>query len=256
NRCGNGATCAFTNGTALNIIQQQGLGFAVPKPTYTGTSGLPWSAGSFPNDPNYKDGYANEWNLDLQRELSSTMMVSAAYVGSHSGRLPYGASIANGASQATRCAAQTQFAPTATCTAAELAQIDTLRQMPWFNAGPAYTRSIGYAHYNGLQTRFQKRFSGGLQSIFSYTWSKSTDISSGYFNVENGNGGGSTIQNYYDPNTARGQSSYNIGQFASWATVYELPFGHGKRWATSGPLAWVIGDWQTNYIFQMRSGQP
>src|SRR5207237_8531729 len=35
-----------------------------------------------------------------------------------------------------------------------------------------------------------------------------------------------------------------------------LPFGHGKRWATSGPLAWVIGDWQTNYLFQMRSGQP
>ena len=40
-------------------------------------------------------------------------------------------------------------------------------------------------------------------TLVSYTWSKSTDIGSGYFNVENGPGGGSTVQNYFDSSTAR-----------------------------------------------------
>jgi hypothetical protein len=42
----------------------------------------------------------------------------------------------------------------------------------------------------------------------------------------------------------------------SWATGYELPFGKGKQWASSGPLSWVVGGWQANYILQARSGQP
>ena len=106
--------------------------------------------------------------------------------------------------------------------------------MPWVGANINYTLSTGYSNYNALQTRFQRRFTGGLHTLVSYTWSKSIDVSSGYFNVENGPGGGSTTQNYYDPSTARGVSSYDITQFLSWSTVYELPLGRGKRWLTSG----------------------
>jgi hypothetical protein len=56
--------------------------------------------------------------------------------------------------------------------------------------------------------------------------------------------------------TARGVSSYDITQFLSWATVYELPFGRGKKWLQSGPSSLILGNWQANYIFQARSGQP
>ncbi len=245
NSCTNGSTCAFTNGTAVDIITQQGLGFATPLPIYTGhSSSLPWTG--FPNqgdDPKFKDGYSQQWNLEIQRELSPTMMVSAAYVGSASGRLPYGAGNANAASQAF---------PSGTPTSV----VDATRQMPWVTAGLTYSRSIGYAHYNALESRFQKRFSDGLHTLVSYTWGKSTDVGSGYFNVENGTGGGSTIQNYYDMSTARGVSSYDIKHFLSWATVYELPAGRGKRWFQSGPASWILGNWQANYIFQARSGQP
>src|SRR5262249_42924597 len=68
--------------------------------------------------------------------------------------------------------------------------------------------------------------------------------------------GGSTVQNYYDQSTAEGLSSYDIAHFFSWATVYELPFGRGKRWLQHGPASWILGNWQANYIFQMRSCQP
>jgi hypothetical protein len=232
------ATASFVNSTSANIIQLQAQGFATPLPTTN-----PWTpANTFGDDPNYKDSYSQQWHLEFQRELTPTMLVSAAYVGSSNGRLPY-SGLGNTASQASP-----NGTPNAT--------IDALRPMPWVGANINYTRSTGYSHYNALQTKFQRRFSNGLHTLASYTWSKSTDVGSGYFNVENGPGGGSTIQNYYDPTTARGVSSYDITHFFSWATVYELPLGRGKRWLPSGPGSWILGNWQANYIFQVRSGQP
>jgi hypothetical protein len=241
-------SAAFVNGTAADIIQLQSQGFANPLPTTN-----PWSPfNTFGDDPNYKDGYSQQWQFEFQRELTPTMVISAAYVGSKNGRLPY-SGFANTARQASRnpCAAGD-----AACIAAFNASVDALRPMPWVNANINYTLSTGYSNYNALQTRFQRRFANGLQTLVSYTWSKSTDVSSGYFNVENGPGGGSTIQNFYDPNTARGVSSYDIPHFFSWATVYELPAGRGKRWFQSGPASWILGNWQANYILQARSGQP
>jgi len=227
----------FTGGTQKLITDLQGH-FPTPLPTTK-----PWRPNNtFGDDPKYKDGYSEQWNFEAQRELSASTMVSAAYVGSKDGRLPH-TGLANAARQAS---------PSGTATSV----IDALRAMPWVNANITYSRSIGLSHYNALQTRMQRRFTNDLSSLVSYTWSKSTDVSSGYFNVENGTGGGSTVQNFYDPNTARGLSSYDIAHFFSWATVYDLSFGRGKGWLSSGPASWFLGNWQANYIFQIRSGQP
>jgi hypothetical protein len=227
----------FVGGTAANIIQIQGQGFATPLPTTT-----PWGVGSFPNLPTNKDPYSHQWHVEVQRQLSPTMVVSVAYVGSKNGRMPF-AGFANAARQAFPAGT-----PAAT--------VDAARLMPWVGAGVVYTEPIGFSNYNALESRFQRRFSNGWSTLVSYTWSKSIDVSSGYFNVENGPGGGSTIQNYYDFSTARGVSSYDIPHFLSWATVYEFPAGPGKRWFTKGPAAWILGGWQANSIFQARSGAP
>lgn len=232
------ASANFVNNTAFNIIQIQGQGFATPLPTTN-----PWTpANTFGDDPKYKDPYSQQWHLELQRQLTPSMMVSAAYVGSKNGRLPY-SGLGNTARQAS---------PNGT----PASVIDALRPMPWVAANINYTLSQGTSNYNALQTSFQRRFSRGLHTLVSYTWSKSIDVSSGYFNVENGPGGGSTLQNYFDPSTGRGLSAYNIPHFLSWATVYELPFGKGKKWIQNGPASWVLGNWQANYIFQARSGAP
>jgi Carboxypeptidase regulatory-like domain/TonB dependent receptor len=237
----------FLNGSQANIIQIQGQGFATPLPTTN-----PWGVGGFPNNPRYKDPYSHQWHFEVQRELSPTTMISVAYVGSKNGRLPY-SGFANAARQASRNSCASNDAP---CNTAFLASVDALRLMPWVGAGLNYTQNIGYSNYNALESKFQRRFSKGLSTLLSYTWGKSIDVSSGYFNVENGPGGSSTIQNYYDQSTARGVSSYDITHFLSWATLYEPPFGRGKRWFRSGPAAWIFGDWQVNSIVQIRSGAP
>ncbi|HKC66446.1 MAG TPA: TonB-dependent receptor [Pyrinomonadaceae bacterium] len=231
-------TANFLNGTAFNIIQIQGQGFTNPLPTTN-----PWGVGSFPNVPTYKDPYSHQWHVEVQRELSPTMVLSVAYVGSVNRRLPY-AGFANAANRAFP-----NNTPSAT--------VDAARLMPWVSAGMVYTLNTGYSNYNALETKLQRRFSKGWSTLVSYTWSKSIDVSSGYFNVENGAGGGSTIQNFWDQSTARGVSSYDIPHFLSWATVYEVPAGHGKKWFNhGGPASWLLGDWQINYIMQARSGQP
>jgi hypothetical protein len=231
------ATSAFANGSQALLTSIQGH-FPTPLPPTN-----PWSpTNTFGDDPRYKDGYSHQWQFEIQREFTPNLMLSTAYVGSSNGRLPY-TGLANAASQAS---------PNGT----PAAQIDALRAMPWVNANITYSQSIGYSHYNALETKLQRRFANGLSSLVSYTFGKSTDISSGYFNVENGPGGGSTVQNYYDQSSARGVSGYDITHFLSWATVYELPFGRGKRMLSHGPLSWFLGNWQLNYILQARSGQP
>jgi hypothetical protein len=238
----------FSGGTSKSILDLQG-NFPNPLPGPT-----PWTAGGFALDPhNYKDGYSHQWNIELQRQLTPNLMVAAAYVGSKNGRLSYEGK-ANAARQASpnNTCAKTDTA----CNKAYVNAVDALRAMPWVNPGFTYAQSIGYSHYNALETGIQRRFANGLHSLLSYTWGKSTDVSSGYFGVENGNGGGSAVQNYYDQSTARGVSGYDITHFLSWATIYELPAGHGKRWLTSGPASWILGNWEATYIFQARSGQP
>jgi hypothetical protein len=136
------------------------------------------------------------------------------------------------------------------------AQIDALRAMPWVNINN-YTMSIARSSYNGLESKLDHRFANGLSSLVSYTWSKSIDEGSGYFGVENSlAGGGSTVQNFYDLRSARGPSGYDITHFFSWANVYELPAGRGKRFFQSGPLSWIFGNWESDSILQARSGIP
>jgi hypothetical protein len=205
----------------------------------------PWTGlqSNFFDDPNFKDGWSQQWNLDIERELTPSTVLSVAYVGSKNGRLEYTGN-ANAASHAS---------PPGTA----LSAVDALKAIPWMNTNIHYTQSIGSGSYNSLQVRFQRRLTRGLMTLIAYTWSKSLDNSSGYFGVENGAGqNGSAVQNYFDPNSNRSVSGYDIPQFFSWFTVYELPFGRAERWLHDGPPSWVFGNWQINYIFQARSGQP
>jgi len=227
----------FASGTFFNIIQLQGQGFATPLPTAS-----PWTVGGFNDDPLYKDPYSHQWHVEYQRELSKSSMIAVAYVGSISRRLPY-SGLGNTARHAFPAGT-----PAAT--------VDADRPVPWVGAGLNYTLAIGRASYRALEAKFQRRFTNGWSALVSYTWSRTFDTGSGYFNVENGTGGSASIQNYWDQSTAWGPASYSIPHFISAAVLYEPPFGKGKRWFSNGPASWILGNWQTNFIAQARSGSP
>jgi Carboxypeptidase regulatory-like domain len=210
-----------------------------PSPVVAAT---PWNGGGYVNDPNYKDTRSQQWNAEIQRQLTHNMMLSVSYVGSHDSRLDY-TGYGNSASQ-----------PSPKGTPATT--IDQLKYVPWAAPTWRFSQSIGWANYNALEAKFERRFSGGLLTLLSYTWSKTLDTSSGYFNAENGSGGSSVVQDYFTPGLNYGPAGYNIPQLLTWSTVYDVPFGRGQKWLTNGPASWVLGNWEANYVFLARSGQP
>jgi hypothetical protein len=204
----------------------------------------PWltTGGGYINEPGYQDQRAVEYNLQLQQQIAPTTLLTLGYAGSKSTRLPF-TGYANAANKPS---------PAGT----PLTTIDTYKYMPWMAPGWHYSVAHGYANYNALLVSFQRRFSNSMNTIASYTWSKSLDNSSGWFNAENGTGGGSVVQSYFEPRNAYGISSYDIAHNLTWSTVYALPFGKNRRWVQNGPLNYAVGGWSLNYLFQVRSGQP
>jgi len=197
----------------------------------------PWNATGWMNDPQRKDGYANQWNVEIQHQFTQSTMLSVAYVGSYNGRLDR-TGLGN--------IARTPGPGTP-------AEVNARRPVPWMGGVFRYSTSTGSTYYNGLQIKAERRFANGLQSLLSYTWSRSIGNTSGWFNAEEGSGGG--CQNFWDLKTCRGVSGFDVPHFTSWSTFYELPAGRGKRWLTTGPASWVLGNWRLTWVLSARSGQ-
>jgi outer membrane receptor protein involved in Fe transport len=230
-----------TEGGRIQRIEDvRNLPFAQPRPA-------PWNSDGFYNDPDRKNAYSHQWHIEFQREISRNLMAAIAYVGSYNGRMEYA-----GRAQAPPRPA----VDPATGRRLTAAERDQLRPWPHINGTFTYSDDIGMSRYNALQFKAQHRFSGGLTSMLSYTWSRTVDTSSGWFNAEGGIGGGATVQNYHDIDSNRATSSYDIPHILTWGTVWELPAGRGKRWLNRGPAAAILGDWQLNWILLARSGQP
>lgn len=119
-------------------------------------------------------------------------------------------------------------------------------------------RSIGTAAYNGMQVNFRRHMSHGLQFDFNYTYSKSFDISSDAYRIDNEGGLGGEVIKPWDPKALRALSDFDLThQFnANW--IAELPFGKGRWIGTNvnkGVDA-IIGGWQLSGLARWTSGFP
>jgi len=190
----------------------------------------PWHNITWYIDPHWRNPLSHQWNAEIQRTFGENLLLSVAYVGSTNRDIDYGG-LAN-------------TAPTPRGTA----PYPYMGSIFWDYSGAS-------SNYHALQAKLQHNFANGLQFLASYTWSKSIDNSSGLYGAENG-AGGSQIQNYYDRQSNRAVSSYNIPQLFSFSGLYELPAGRGHSRLNSGPASWVLGNWQVNTIATLRSGVP
>jgi hypothetical protein len=98
------------------------------------------------------------------------------------------------------------------------------------------------SNYNALQVQFERRLSGGLQVLTSYTWSHSIDdASSSYVGSSNT---GTSSQN-------RGNSDFDIRNAFTAGLTYEIP---GPR---HGALAnAIMRGWSTQSFILVRSAPP
>jgi len=179
--------------------------------------------------------YVQTWFLGIQRELLRSWVVEIGYTGNHSLRLPvlgdYNQAYPNQPGQSLGIQARRP--------------IQSFGAITWVN--PA-----GQTVYNGLSVRAERRFTGGMYFLNSFTWSKALG------NSEQALEDNAVVQNIRDLKNERGPTSYDTKFINTTSLVYQLPFGRGKRFGQSwnALLDAFAGGWEINTIHTAYSGRP
>jgi hypothetical protein len=181
---------------------------------------------NFAVDKNYKLGYVQIWNLNIQREITPSLLLNVGYNGAKGtdldierapNRLPNG-------------------------------QLRIPDVQPFI-----LETSKGDSILHAGTVQLRKRMRHGISAQATYVYSKSLDNASSI-------GGGTAVvaQNDEDLAAERGLSSFNQTHKFTGNFIYELPFGTGKRWLNNkgGWLENIFGDWLWSGNFTLASGFP
>jgi hypothetical protein len=178
------------------------------------------------------------FNLNVQRELGGNMVVEVGYLGTlgHKFTFPGSRSI--------------NQVPQDKITTGN---VQRLRPFPQFTNVTIHSQTIGNSNYHGMNIKFEKRMSRGIQFTTNYTWSKAIDD----VTSRNEIGGSGAFQNQYDRAADRSLSGNHIAHRFINSTVWELPFGKGRKFDVTNPvLNQFVGGWTVSTIVELRTGSP
>ncbi len=231
----NPAGCPSTYPLGRNPFER-GIPFA-PGTDVVAARGTTFSAAGLSsviyNDPNRKDAYVHQYNLTAQYEFAKNWLAEIAFVGSQTRNLLTVSNIGN---------SNDQGGPGSR-------QVTTIGTV-------IASRYTGKASYNSFQSKVEKRFTNGLSILSSYTFSKAIDDNPGGF-CAGGTGPRSCgPDDPRRPQLDRGLSDLDVRHRFTFANVYNLPIGKGKKLLGNIPtlLDVVIGGWQFNNIVTLQSG--
>src|SRR5205823_309930 len=126
-----------------------------------------------------------------------------------------------------------------------------------------YLDNSGDSNYNAAQFTLRRRFGSGLGLTMAYTFGKSIDNQS-VDPVGASSGGGLSTTNSRTPTDVRnfrnerGRSDFDRTHIIQAASVWEVPFGRGKRFLGSshGVVNQILGGWTVNSIYTFMTGEP
>jgi hypothetical protein len=202
-------------------------------------------------NPNYRLGYVQIRNLDIQQQIRPTLLLNLDYTGTKGTDLDI------------------LEAPNRTAKGILISGVDAF----------TYETSVANQEANAASVRLRKRLANGFSIGGTYTFSKSLDDASsigagatsaasssglGAGGTGAAGGGASTnagaanvAQNPLDLSAERGLSSFNQTHKFTADYLLELPFGHDKRWLTGNtPWRAIFGDWQWSGNWTIASGLP
>ena len=131
---------------------------------------------------------------------------------------------------------------------------NALGALPYPNFGFVEWRAQdAKSDYKGVDFGIERRFSKGYGFGVAYTLGQSKDNASEQLSTQGSN---AFPQNARDFSGWYGYSDYDVRHRVAVNYVIELPFGKGKKWATDGFGATLLGDWTLSGIFTFRSGRP
>lgn len=191
------------------------------------------------------------WNATLQRQLTNTTSIEAAYIGTHGTHVfkgdgptynnnqPSIVGFASGVSRDNRTPYNNAFSTPYTYADG------TTVNVVCCNAGQSfgYAGNDGTNSYNAFQVKVNQRAAKGLTFLAHYTYSKAYDADGSY---------------QPDPKAMWGRSDFNRDSVFVFAPIYELPIGRGKSFLGNiGRAAdLLIGGWQVNAALTVGTGLP
>ncbi len=230
---------AYTgNPSALNPISSAGLfggALNTVDPVYGFASLM---SDRFGVDQHIRSPYLENYNLNLQQELTKHMVLEIGYVGSQGHKL-FRFRDLNQPSQAQITAADLG------CSCINDGSVPGRYTTAgtYFN----YEESSANSNYDALQTSLRINGWHGLLSTLNYTWSHSIDDASD---------GEDFVPNAAQPNDStapirlnRGNSNFDIRNRLTWNFIYEFP-------TMTGGWQKLKNGWGVNGIVTVQSGQP
>jgi Carboxypeptidase regulatory-like domain len=136
----------------------------------------------------------------------------------------------------------------------------SIRPFPQYDyiADDCCLENLGHSSYHALVTSLQRRFRDGFNLQASYTWSKIlTDADSLIPFSYTSNNQREQAQNSTDLKMDKAVGVQDLRHQFSLSYLYELPFGHGRKWLNQNrALDYIVGGWELGAIQRYSSGQP
>ncbi|HKT48316.1 MAG TPA: carboxypeptidase regulatory-like domain-containing protein [Candidatus Acidoferrales bacterium] len=206
---------------------------------------------AFGVDQRIRTPYMENYNVNLQQQIGSRMVVQLGYVGSQGHKLfrfrdlnqPTLATIQNFNYNAASIAANNgvNVGDIAGCFCTTPFALNN--GLEYIN----YEESSANSNYNSLQASWRINGWRGLTSTLNYTWSHSLDDASD---------GEDYVPNAAQPDNSqgpiglnRGNSNFDVRNRIAWNFIYEFP-------STSGNWQKLRNGWGLNGILTIQSGQP
>lgn len=195
-------------------------------PSFSNTSAI----GGWPQNPENRTPYSEQWNFTIQRELMEDLSLEVAYVGNVNkdqvGYDPINAALTPGPGP-----------------------IQSRRLLPAYGDLDGGANRFS-SQYNSFRANLVKRFSRGLQVDANYTWGRAMTNSSSLAEA--------TVQNPYNLHQEWERASIDLRHIFQLAYVYELPFGKGRHWgnAWNSLVNGVAGGWSAECIMRAQTGAP
>src|SRR6266568_4641535 len=202
--------------------------------------------------------YVQQWSFSVQRELARNTTFEANYVGNKGTHNLNRVNIGQGpaAPNPSACDPLTGGSPTNTSANCLFSQ-----RRPYANItgilGFLDSEYNGHSNYHAGNLKLERR-SSSLALLAVYTWAKSLDDKSAAAGVGSNGGGFSGHMNDLNPGLDYGRSDFDVDHRFVTSLVYQLPFGHGKRFGgginKGADLA--LGGWQLTTIATFQRGFP
>lgn len=246
-------------------------------------------SGNAPNVPSTYP-YVEQWNLNIQHQLTSNSVIQIGYQGSKGTHLRAGLNpnhnqlpdgyAAQAATQYQQLVASGETAAQADANTflneqvanpmagklsagsayngANIAEGQLLMPYPQFATSVTEPNvGLGTSIYHALQATYQLHMHGAGEFFAAYTWGKligTVDSHTGFLE-------GNTVGGIQDNNNLKAQrsiESFDVPQRLVLNYSLALPFGKGQKWASNagGGLDRVIGGWRLSSITSFQTGYP